>query len=124
MSDTDERALQLARREGFLEGRRAGVYHSRGCPMQSDTGDCSDCRNDANRAYPLLRITRPRKRADGEGVDWCVINNVPHFRYSGSPGSFSPLREVKGDRMYLSVERVLILADLLATPTELVEEEG
>lgn len=100
-----ERDKQLLRREGFMAGMR---FHF-------SPNEVRDQRfaKDAAEIFPLPTITRPRVVRDPHGLrwNWTVKDGVIHPKIDGL-----------GQLETITPQRVALWADLLANPTELVEE--
>lgn len=80
----------------------------------------SSWREEAKRRYPLT-VTRPRVVEDTTGWYWRVSSDASIETTSTKDGAWRQL--VRMDQR-LTKERVLILADLLANPTEDVDADS
>lgn len=100
----------LIAREAFATGARLWTQHPEA---------------EAKRRYPLL-VEKPRVVTDREETlpsarcDWRVIDGALEWRISGVPNPrWYPLTN---SSLFLTADRVRLLADLLANPTELSED--
>ena len=131
MSDISEREKQLLRREGFIAGahRWVGVNH----PESSDPHPfpvSALIERDAKEKFPLPRTTKPRERTDSDGATWRIANGRvewsrrmdlwPRWYVIGN-SIRSPQQPDTPSIMLLTVERLDILTDLRANPTETAE---
>jgi hypothetical protein len=73
----------------------------------------------AREACPMAQAERPRVRKDKDGVSWRAVDGGIEWARNLSYG-WSKLTPYS---MYISEERLEILADLKANPTELVDAE-
>lgn len=110
-----ERDLVLAKREGWRAARAALVIG----PIRGEYEVTWEA--GAAQQYPLPKIVRPRVAVDAETVRWRVLDGVVQWTYTEY---WSDLSEAFGERMYLTAERITILADLLANSTELIDDDG
>lgn len=109
----------LSRREIAIarEAMVKGAQHARLFPCQSDNEDFARW---ASGAYPLPQIQRPREVKDGMGARWRYVRGL-EWRTSekelwqglASYGS-----------CHITENRIHIWADLLAAPTETVDDPG
>jgi hypothetical protein len=73
---------------------------------------------EAGRRYPLPKVERPRVVTDKQGVDWRVIGDVAQARFDADhPWESRPI-------ISMTKDRALLIADLFARPSELVDDEG
>lgn len=116
-----ETDLVKAKRQAFRDGAvHAARTHGCGRP------ECADER------YPLPKITRPRvvkyKAHFFRVVDGRIQWSKPWWKRASAPESLETWHDVEGTHPSLvtvpSAELILILADLLANPTEEVEAES
>lgn len=107
------RELALAQREAFAHGVKHAVLHAGIGPRLGTVllldGEMID--DLAARKYPIRKITRPRVIVDPDGYRWCVRDGQVAIYNSDYLPCVTP---------YPS--RVAMWTDLLANPTEEVEE--
>ncbi len=72
-------------------------------------------------AHPLPVVMRPRVVTDNTLVSWRVVGGAIQWK-SGT--DWNRLSSVTGERIFLTEERVCLLTDLIAAPTETVPLEG
>lgn len=127
-----EREAVLRERAAWIKGARfAEENHTAVHPL-----NCEPCREYAASLYCLPRVTRPRVVADphkdARGWDqlWRAVAGKVQWRgcsgewYDlGIPGT-SQLADGGRQIMDVTRERALLWADLLANPTETVEDES
>lgn len=119
----------LALRRAFEQGVDTLYFH-RGIPNTADAELArGEARSRAASYYPLPKITRPRVVSDPEpGYDqkWRVKDGVLEFNgHTGwreahgcsASGSY-------GTCLFPTPARIMLWADLLANPTETVDDEG
>ena len=104
------RDLVIARREGYAQG--ATWYKAGRVPLHEVV-------EQADNYYPLPKVTRPREVRDSHGVEWRWGWWGFEFRDDGD-GCWSNV--ATSGTPGITKERVLLLADLLANPTEEVEK--
>lgn len=112
-----ERELVLAKREAFVAGSE---WHA-----SSWTGSLAPL--EANDRYPLPRVTRPRVvRMDRTvpGREFRVSGGNIESRTIGVGLDGQPFRWTALAQITPTPERIRILADLLANPTEEVEDDA
>jgi hypothetical protein len=81
---------------------------------------CGPCDREAEKRYPLPMVTRPRVVTDSFAIAWRLADGALEFRLSQSaPWRVTPHYGPMG----VTVERIRLWADLLANPTEQVEDE-
>lgn len=75
--------------------------------------------------FPLPKIRRPRIVSDpgvrGGGVRWRLMNGQLQWN---SHSQWNSLNDARNRGMFITAERVRVLADLLANPTEEVSDDG
>ena len=105
-----EREMVLAQRAAFI----AGAEYRREPPQHSAV-DCDACHAMSRDRYPLPKVTRPRVVQDANGWRWRVVDGV----LQSLPGG-----DVWNNVVYINDRnRRTVLADLLANPTETMEDE-
>lgn len=75
---------------------------------------------EAQRRYPLPKVTRPREKKDCAGVRWRALGSTVQWCLYPD-GNWNDVDTRGCGAMYLTVERVILIADLLANPTEEVD---
>lgn len=73
--------------------------------------------------YPLPKITQPRVVTDCVQVQWRVLGSAVQW-CARNGGAWNDVEARGWGNMYLTVERVTLIADLLANPLEEVEAES
>lgn len=123
MSDTmtgpkySEREYVLAQREAFLQGAAHGREYAH-VPSKCGQVGC------ASRRYPL-KVTRPRVVRDSGPMgssEWRYVNGRLECRLTGAMEWDVADGEDGTCKMFIRAERVKLLADLIANPTEEVAE--
>lgn len=120
MSIISERDAVTREREAFRMGAGLVFAHFRIKPGDSDTWGGSTTL--AERHFPLPKVTRPREVLDKTGLGafwWRIVDGVLEHRAANSDKWYKDTREEAGN--FVFVERVKLLADLIANPTEEVE---
>lgn len=111
MSDADK---MVTEREAVLRERGAFIVGARlvSPPRRNDT-----LLAETKARYPLPLITRPRVVTDNEGVEWRIVDEVlqTRVRPKGDWGSWMPK---------ISWQRIDLLADLTANPTEQIPDDS
>lgn len=74
----------------------------------------------ARRLYPLPTVTRPRVVTDTKGRQWKVEDDILLTRHESS--LWLAAEDVR-DAFWFSRERIRLWADLIANPTETVEDD-
>lgn len=108
-----EREAVLRERTGYYAGYVDGV-------CAADPGAVispSHIQERAAKRFPLPKVTRPRVVADSEGNAWRVVDGNLECR--DAVNEWTRVRHCG-----ITAERLRMWADLLANPTEEVEEEG
>jgi hypothetical protein len=110
-----ERDMVMARRQGFVTGIHE-FYSHRDVPRHlSYVTD--DAERKAARVYPLPTVTRPREHVDKDGYRWrCVDGRLESKSSRYAEWSCD-------DSCLVRPSDALALADLLANPTETVEDD-
>lgn len=114
-----ERELVMAQREAFIRGAR---YE-----RDNDETTCAATRipDAANMHFPLPRVSRPRVVRDETGMfqcNWRVVAGALECD-TGTGWQRTDRDDSHDTRMFVHAERVRLLADLLAHPTEDVEAD-
>ena len=118
-----ERQLIEAKREAFVAGAD-WCFHD--CHTTRALSITSRPRwiAAAKSLFELPKVTRPRVVKDAEGVSWRVSGDTVQWSVGKgcdwAPRDWAPL---SNSHIWLTVERVHLLADLLANPTEEVDDE-
>lgn len=105
--------------------RRERAAYLAGLEQHACTQEGHDrLKRDVSLHYPLPRITRPRvvrdTSTDGCPIEWRVTNGNIECRQAA--GTWYEVAERGGAKMWITPQRVAFLADLLANPTETVED--
>jgi len=109
-----ERDLILAKREAYVDGRHESLTAARPTPSER-----AAYVRDAERRYPLPKVTRARviRRNVGHfGFDWRLVKNTLEYANPGKE-DWEPYVPEKGEWADVAA----ILNDLLANPTEEVD---
>lgn len=120
-----ERDVVMRERAAFAKGRCMSQHE-----MHEEELPCIACNQRARHLYPLPSVTRPRVVRDvtsgmaGGGYEWRVVNGGIQWRPLGDMTWRAPASDGVVHGMYLFPERVRTLADLLANPTETVEDDA
>lgn len=102
-----EREYVLAQRDAFMAGLADPIQYWG-----------KDALQEARKRYPLPRVTRPRVVKDATGWEWMLADGS-QLRYRASFASDW------SDSLNLGAKgRIAALRDLLANPTETVEEDA
>lgn len=75
--------------------------------------------SEAKRRYPLA-VTRARVVTDSNGTKWRVVNDVPEWM----DATYGHTWQDGSGKMWITTERVRILASLLASPLETVDADS
>ena len=113
-----EREYVTAQREAYVKGAQKWACYS--CADNIDIPQAQ-----AKHDYPLPRVTRPRVVRDEYGRQWRAINGDLFFREDGMP--FADKRGWRGiddEQWHLDSHLIPTWADLLANPTEIVDEDA
>ena len=110
-----ERDMVLAQREAWQNGAACHSTHK----------TFGDIRRDAEKRYPLPKVTRPRVVVV-QGREWKVAPDGQLLSRAAEPPGFSVGERTWTMRSQLMpiVRDINALADLLANPTETVEDES
>ena len=108
-----ERQAVLRERAAFIQGSDWRYMHSRPKAVPGDITDLE--RATAAERYKLPKTTRPRVVKDPEdaGVRWTIRGGRLRLYDTDHLGAFEPTRD-----------RVALWADLLANPTEEVDDDA
>lgn len=86
----------------------------------------ADCIDASRKRYPLPKVERPRVVVEtsvhGRTVAWKYEHGALWWRNPRGSGEWYSLMSPRTSEMFITPERVKLLADLLANPTELVED--
>lgn len=113
-----ERDAVLLERLAFARGRCAS-QHEMHLDDERDT-PCEPCRRRAKEVYPLPKVVRPRVVRDSSDVQWRAIDGKLQWSYGNE---WRPASDDHGQRMFLTDERIPLLAGLLKEPTETVDAD-
>lgn len=116
------RDASVSERDAVLRERAAAIralayFHVYSTPAERD----GFVRN----MFPLPKISRPRvvtESSTGSLARWRVTNG--ELEWSRQREGWSALATSAARGMYITAERAILLADLLANPTEEVEDDG
>lgn len=120
-----ERDAVMRERAASAKARCAALYSALPHPLNTDHeghifAPCEACRRKAVERYPL-KVTRPRVVADSGGCWWRFVNGNLEVREGNAGCAWYAHDQYK---YWLTLERVKLLADLIASPTEEVEDVG
>jgi hypothetical protein len=107
----------VTEREAVLRERKA-FYCGAAHQHDTDAGG-NQVWEEGRRRYPLPKVTRPRVVRDREGWKWQCIDG--RIQWSGPRGW--RFADVMTYAVRVTPERVVLWADLLANPTEDVEDD-
>jgi hypothetical protein len=110
-----ERDLVMAQREAFARG---------GYLLRDPFTPRDEWRRRAEREYPLPRVTRARVVRDTAGIAWRVVDG--RLEFDRGDERLEPSQQWATTDWYgtlrIGAERIRLWADLLANPTEEVED--
>jgi hypothetical protein len=124
-----EREAVLRERAAFAEGASWQRYRGPSADVLA-SARLSLTEAEAAHTYPLPRVTRPRVVRDPHddyGQEWRVVNGRLEFRPPyGQWGEAHKRTDAiyDGSCLFPTLERIRMWADLLANPTETVEDES
>lgn len=122
-----EREMVLAKRAAYVLG--AGYEYGYAIAGRLPTRELASAERELRRErlaadrYPLPSVTRPRVVRDTYSCEWRAVDGALEWRTVGHISWTPPEPSGRVDGMYLYPDRVQLLADLLANPTETVEGE-
>lgn len=115
-----ERDAVLRERAAYGAGLLRGNHQSFSRP--------NDLEAQAARIFPLPKIVRPRVISEESGlscVDWRYVDEQLWWRHhANTRQTWNSLSSATGAGMFITAERAVLLADLIANPTEEVEDDG
>ncbi len=113
-----ERAMIEAKRGGFESG--VHWFYGRKEVVANLGYIVDEAPLAAARLYPMPHVSRPRVVTDASKREWRVVDGKLEYRGE----DHRPWSNAEGCSFFITSERVRILADLLANPTELVDADA
>lgn len=117
-----EREKQLLRREGFLRAKESSLdtAHDARCSNEGGGANCPRCVTQAVREFPMPKIARVVVDPCDDNYEWRVEDGALQTRRTPSVA----WRPALHAGWSLEPQRIAMWADLFASPTELIDDDG
>lgn len=121
MSEREKRSLRREGAGAAVDFIMAMLRKNCGNREDVDFVESQDFRNVVGSLFPLPKIERPRVVKDKSDYSWRIVEGDIEWCRNFV---WNSLARPGCEGMYITAERAILLADLIARPCELVDDEG